>query len=54
MSRQKRIKVPGMTSVKKLVRRGAVLKIQRNSTGSQKNHLRIGDAHVYLLQFMQS
>ena len=48
-SRQKRIKVTGMTPLTNLQTRVAVLKIQRNSTWSQWSRLRIGDAHVYLL-----
>ena len=52
-NREMRTKIAGMSTVKKLVKTTvAVLKIQRNSTGYQWSCLRIGDACVYLLQFV--
>ena len=51
-SRQKRTKVTGMTIVKKLVNQSGSFEDTANSTGSQWNRLRIGDASVYLLQFV--
>ena len=52
MNLLKKIKVPGMTTVKKLVYQTSHLMMQQKSTGSQWSCLRICDATGYLLRYV--